>query len=76
MIMKYYEEKRSERVNRRTAMFLTAAIYFIIFTGIFFTNQPQLLPENVKEWLNIESEKDQNEIKKEVPSKKKNNERA
>ena len=74
--MKYYEESKSERVNRRTAIFLTAAIYFILFTGVIFGNQPELLPDFVKEWLKIEGVEKDTEIKEEVPVKKKNDKRA
>ncbi len=70
--MNYYEEKKSERRNRRTAIFLTTAIYFILFTGVFFTARPELLPEVVKEWLNIDSSINQEEIKKELPSNQTN----
>ena len=70
--MNYYEEKKSERTNRRTAILLTATIYFLLFTGIVFSNHPELLPEVVKEWLNIESSKNQEEIKKDLPSEQAN----
>ncbi len=67
--MKYNEETKSERIIKRTALMLTVAIYFLIFSGIVFANRPDLLPETVKEWLNIEELKKQEEIKKETPAR-------
>jgi hypothetical protein len=67
--MRNYRERKSERIIRRTAFSLTVVIYFILFTGIVFTNRPELLPEVVKEWLNIESPGNQKEIKKDLPLK-------
>ena len=62
---------------RRTAWLLTAAIYFIVISGVVFANRPDLLPETVKEWLNIESAEDDKEIKKDLPlDKTKKKERA
>ena len=71
--MKYYEESKSERINHRTAVFLTAAIYIILFTGIIFGNNPDLLPDTVKEWLKIEKSE---EIKTDPKLKKEKKERA
>ncbi len=70
--MNYYEESKSERVNRRIAILLTTAIYFILFSGIVLINHPELLPEVVKEWLNIEGSENQKEIKKDLQLKQKN----
>jgi len=70
--MNYYEESKSERINRRTAILLTTAIYFILFSGIVFANHPELLPEVVKEWLNIDDSENQEEIKKDLQLKQKN----
>ncbi len=74
--MNYYEESKSERVNQRAAILLTAAIYFILFSGIVFANQPELLPEFVKEWLNIENSENKEEFKKDLQAEQKNKERA
>ena len=65
--MRYYEEEKTERRNRRTAIMLTVAIYFLFFTGVVFASHPHLLPEIVKEWLKIESADGQENIKKELP---------
>ncbi len=70
--MRNYRERKSESIIRRSAFWLTAAIYFILFTGIIFTSRPELLPEVVKEWLNIENSNNKEEIKKELPLKETN----
>ena len=74
--MRNYEESKSERVNRVTAIFLTAAIYFVLFTGLFFANHPEQLPDTVKEWLKIENPENQMDQKKELPLKTEKKDRA
>ena len=56
-------------MNRRKAIFWTAAIYFIIFTGVVFGTNPELLPEPIKEWLKIENNNSKEDLKKEIPKK-------
>ena len=74
--MRNYEESKSARRHRITAIFLTAAIYFILFTGITIANHPELLPDVIKEWLNIESPNNEKEIKEDLPLKEEKKDRA
>lgn len=66
--MRYYDDSKSERKNHRIAVLVTIAIYFLVFTGIVFASQPELLPDFVKEWLEIESSEGQENIKQELPA--------
>ena len=53
--MRNYQEEKKARANQRTAMFITASIYFLLFTGVFFATQPEKLPDFIKDWLKIEN---------------------
>lgn len=66
--MRYYEESKTERKNHQTALVLTISIFFLLFTGVIFAGQPELLPQFVKEWLNIENPANQENIMKEIPA--------
>ena len=52
--MRYYKEDRIEKANRLKAAFITASLYFLLFTGVFFATQPEKLPDFVKDLLKIE----------------------
>ncbi len=58
--MRYYNEAKAERSIRRQASWITLLIFAFMLSGmtILLSEQPEdLIPETVKEWLDLEQEK-------------------